>query len=237
MPDERQARRLDGSEFPAEVSIMLAEIAGVPARILVVRDISSRKRARQQRKRLAAIVENTPDFVGLAETNGTLAWVDASGTLAWVDASGTALVGDSNDPRPWSTVAPQAAATLVSEALPVAIEQGTCNGEVEFVANDGELVPVLFTLMAHDDENGQPRWLSVIARDIREQKRLDRLKDEFIPTVSHELRTPLTSIRGALGLVASGVVEPLPEKSAELVRIARDNSDRLVRLINDILEI
>lgn len=227
-PHERVGRRLDGAEFPAEVSVTLAEIDSEPARILVIRDVSHRKQARQERERLAAIIENTSDFVGLADT---------SGNLAWINAGGTALVGNSEDPRLWSMVAPQAAATLVSEAIPVALEEGTWNGEIEFVAHDGSMVPTMLTLMAHDDENGQPEWLSVIGRDIREQKRLDQLKDEFISTVSHELRTPLTSIRGALGLVASSVVEPLPPKSAELIRIARDNSDRLVRLINDILDI
>jgi len=55
--------------------------------------------------------------------------------------------------------------------------------------------------------------------------------------VSHELRTPLTSIRGALGLLASGNLIELNEKSANLVRIALNNSERLVRLINDILDL
>jgi len=74
-------------------------------------------------------------------------------------------------------------------------------------------------------------------RDITQRYALDRLKDEFISTVSHELRTPLTSIRGALGLLASGNLIELNEKSANLVRIALNNSERLVRLINDILDL
>ena len=73
--------------------------------------------------------------------------------------------------------------------------------------------------------------------DITERRAVDRMKDEFISTVSHELRTPLTSIRGALGLLASGRLGTLPEKSQRLLEIASDNTDRLVRLINDILDI
>src|SRR5271168_349430 len=66
---------------------------------------------------------------------------------------------------------------------------------------------------------------------------LDTLKDEFISTVSHELRTPLTSIRGALGLLSSGILGDVNDKAANLLRIALTNSDRLVRLINDILDL
>jgi Amt family ammonium transporter len=65
----------------------------------------------------------------------------------------------------------------------------------------------------------------------------NRMKNEFISTVSHELRTPLTSINASLGLMADGAVGELSGESLDLVRIARENSDRLVRLITDILDI
>jgi PAS domain S-box-containing protein len=74
-------------------------------------------------------------------------------------------------------------------------------------------------------------------RDISQRYALDRLKDEFVSTVSHELRTPLTSIRGALGLLSSGILGDISEKASNLLRIALSNSDRLVRLINDILDL
>jgi len=74
-------------------------------------------------------------------------------------------------------------------------------------------------------------------RDISQRYALDRLKDEFVSTVSHELRTPLTSIRGALGLLSSGILGEINEKASNLLRIALSNSDRLVRLINDILDL
>jgi PAS domain S-box-containing protein len=74
-------------------------------------------------------------------------------------------------------------------------------------------------------------------RDISQRFALDRLKDEFVSTVSHELRTPLTSIRGALGLLSSGILGAISDKASNLLRIALTNSDRLVRLINDILDL
>ena len=72
---------------------------------------------------------------------------------------------------------------------------------------------------------------------LSERSELDTLKDEFISTVSHELRTPLTSIRGSLGLLSSGVMGSLDPKAQNLLRIAVTNTDRLIRLINDILDL
>ncbi len=69
------------------------------------------------------------------------------------------------------------------------------------------------------------------------RSQLDTIKDEFISTVSHELRTPLTSIRGSLGLLSSGTVGNLDPKAQNLLRIAVTNTDRLIRLINDILDL
>jgi PAS domain S-box-containing protein len=76
-----------------------------------------------------------------------------------------------------------------------------------------------------------------VVRDISERKEIDRLKSEFVSIVSHELRTPLTSIRGSLGLMEAGAVGELPAKARDLTRIARQNADRLIRLINDILDL
>src|SRR5580658_3865786 len=70
-----------------------------------------------------------------------------------------------------------------------------------------------------------------------ERKRLDRLKDEFVSTVSHELRTPLTSIFASLGLLIGQAGGNLPDPMCRLLAIAHKNSERLVRIINDILDI
>lgn len=99
-------------------------------------------------------------------------------------------------------------------------------------------------------KNGNYHWLSwratsspergliyAVARDVNDRKKVEQMKSDFVSLVSHELRTPLTSIRGSLGLLAGGVVGELPEKARTLVDIAAKNSERLVRLINDILDV
>ena len=73
--------------------------------------------------------------------------------------------------------------------------------------------------------------------DVTDRKKMERTKDEFVSTVSHELRTPLTSIQGALGLIAGGALGTPPPEMRAMIDIAHSNSERLVRLINDILDI
>jgi PAS domain S-box-containing protein len=73
--------------------------------------------------------------------------------------------------------------------------------------------------------------------DISERKRAERLKDEFVATVSHELRTPMTSIAGSLGLLVGQWADKMPDSAGRLLVIAHNNAQRLVRLINDILDV
>src|ERR1700759_980847 len=95
-------------------------------------------------------------------------------------------------------------------------------------------------LSAYETESmarGRAVGVVVAFTDISERNALDRMKDEFISTVSHELRTPLTSLRAALGLVSGGALNARPEKMRQMMEIAIGNTDRLVRLVNAILDL
>ncbi|WP_434457451.1 CHASE3 domain-containing protein [Stutzerimonas urumqiensis] len=103
------------------------------------------------------------------------------------------------------------------------------------------------------DSAGQERWFQLtkrplrlsdgsvqvvaVAIDITDWRQIQRLKSEFVSTVSHELRTPLTAIRGGLGMLIGGIAGEVPPTMRPLLDIAHKNSERLVRLINDILDI
>ncbi len=106
--------------------------------------------------------------------------------------------------------------------------------EVEGQRKDGSLFPLDLAVSELRIE-GRHLFIGMM-HDITERKKVERLKNEFVSTVSHELRTPLTSIRGALGLLAGGTAGELPDKARQLVEIAHGNSNRLTRLVNDILD-
>lgn len=76
-----------------------------------------------------------------------------------------------------------------------------------------------------------------IGEDVTERYLLEKMKDEFVSVVSHELRTPLTAIHGALSLLNGGYIDPLSERGNQAIKIAADSAERLVRLVNDILEL
>jgi len=104
-----------------------------------------------------------------------------------------------------------------------------------FFRKDGTAIPVEYSanpLIEDDIISG----MVVAFRDVSERRRLERMKDEFTSTVSHELRTPLTSLRASLGLLASGSLDQRPEKQRQMIDMALGNCDRLIRLVNDILD-
>ncbi len=100
---------------------------------------------------------------------------------------------------------------------------------------DGGEFPVEIGLNPLRTREG-PMVLCVVV-NITQRKQMERLKDEFVSTVSHELRTPLTSIAASLGLLSGAAQYDLPATAKRLIAIAHSNSEQLVRLINDILDV
>jgi PAS domain S-box-containing protein len=109
--------------------------------------------------------------------------------------------------------------------------------EKRYRHRDGSVVYTNLSVSLVRDRDNAPLYFVSQIENIAHRREMDRLKREFISTVSHELRTPLTSIRGSLGLVEAGVLGVLPEKAQDMVKIARQNCERLVRIINDILDV
>lgn len=106
--------------------------------------------------------------------------------------------------------------------------------EIPGKRRDGAAFPVEVSIGEMKDAEDA---MLLFVRDISERREVEKMKDEFVSTVSHELRTPLTSIAGSLGLIAGGAAGTLPDKAARLIGIAQSNSQRLVRLINDVLDL
>jgi PAS domain S-box-containing protein len=172
--------------------------------------------------------------------------VDAQGRVTFVNPSGAATLGYRPDqllghdahahfhaPRPDGRPY-EAALCYVTEA----IEQGLTSAAEEdlYLRRDGEAFPVEITASPLVDD-GHISGAVVVFRDMTQRREVERMKNEFLSVVSHELRTPLTSIRGSLGLLAGGGLVELNAQASRMVSIALESSERLTRLINDILDI
>jgi PAS domain S-box-containing protein len=118
----------------------------------------------------------------------------------------------------------------------IAAGQRVSRLETMNLTKDGRKIDVSMTISPILDRSGEIVGASTIARDITDEKILDRMKSDFVATVSHELRTPLSAIKGFLELVVDGEAGPINETQREFLDIAVRNSDRLAALINDLLD-
>jgi PAS domain S-box-containing protein len=107
--------------------------------------------------------------------------------------------------------------------------------EFQAMPAGGSPFPIDLTLAETPAASG--RAFVAFVRDITGRRRAERIKDEFIAAVSQELRTPLTSVAGSLGLLTGGGLGRLPAPAMRLIKIAHTNCQRLVRLVNDILDV
>lgn len=113
----------------------------------------------------------------------------------------------------------------------------TSEQEWTYIHKNGNRIPISLAITVLRNYDGLILGFLCVAYDLTERKKMESLKNEFIATVSHELRTPLTSIRGALSLLVSGAIDNIPANATKLLVIANKNCDRLVRLINDFLDL
>jgi len=107
--------------------------------------------------------------------------------------------------------------------------------ELEGRHRNGSLFPVDLSVREVPNAN----WVLFVAvlHDLTAQKKIDHMKTQFISVVSNELRTPMTSVLGSLGLIRGGAAGEVPDSIRSMVDIAYNNSERLVHLINDILDV
>lgn len=220
---------------------LLRDDAGNVVRVIgASQDITDRKRATAELARMhqqnKLVLNSTVDAIIGADRDGRINFVNAAGTrmFGW---SAEEMVGQSahdllHHSHPDGSPYP-------SNDCPARLNlwEGTAQRNTDvFWRKDGTAVPVEWTLSPiFADETAVGAVMT--CTDITERLKIDRMKDEFVSTVSHELRTPLTAIRGAIGLLSSGRMGVFPAKAQRLLDVASTNTDRLVRLINDILDI
>jgi PAS domain S-box-containing protein len=230
--------RKDGTTFPLDLAVSEIWKDGRRLVICLVRDVTERHRFE------AVLLESEERFRALFE-EAPVAYheIDLQGEVTRVNRAECDLLGWPPDQivgRPvWERVAPgerdksrDAVLQKLAGQLPLAPFQR------EYQRRDGTTLSVeIHERLILRPTDGAVIGIRSALLDISHRKAVERMKDEFVSVVSHELRTPLTSIRGALGLLASGKIGELSEAGRRLLEIAVTNTDRLVRLINDILDI
>jgi PAS domain S-box-containing protein len=244
--------RKNGSIFPMNLSVGEMHMGMQRKFTGMVHDISERKRAeeglRETMRLQRAILESASHAIISTAVDGTIMLFNPAAEQM-LGYKAEELIGKASPAILHVPEEVVARAKVISAELGQNVEPGfevfvakarlgaTDENEWTYVRKDGSHVPVLLSISAQRDENNVITGFLGIASDISERKKIDTLKNEFVSTVSHELRTPLTSIRGSLGLVAGGVAGAMSAQAKSLIDIAYKNSERLVRLINDILDI
>lgn len=226
------ARCADGREIWVQVGLSTLASADGMLVVATIRDVT---RDRRTERRFRLIVDAAPDPMII---------VDEAGKIVLTNARAETIFGYGRA---------ELLGQSVEMLLPQRLREDHARHRGRFAASasgrrmggdrdillgcrkDGSEFPVEISLSPIMTEDG--RLVASTVRDASNRLRQDQLKSEFVSTVSHELRTPLTSIRGSLGLVAGGAAGVLPSKAKGLIDIAYKSSERLVGLINDILDI
>ncbi len=227
-----EAVRTDGHTFPAEASVAPVTMGDARHLIAVFRDVTERIEAQRAVARAAEILDAAPDLI---------AWGTIDGGLKYLNRGGRRMVGmgrlEPLDGRRLADLCPPWAARQVREViLPAVAEEGTWAGESAVLGRDGEEVPVSLAAFTISGDGRRP-YLAVVARDLTDRLAVEEMKEALISNVSHELRTPLTSIIGYLELMIEGSFGPINEEQAEALDIVLRNGDRLLELINEILQL
>ena len=255
--------RKDGTEFWVELSIVpIADRTGWFTHwVAVQRDISERKVAEKALQKLneeleirvfqrtkelersqAQLRQSEALFRSLSECSPVgIFKIDASGKCIYTNPRCQAIGGftsEEADGDGWMQfVHPEDLKNFLSVWSASKTLDGEFSSEFRHIHRDGTIRFCRVKAAPIFGGSGQLIGYVGTVADITESRAVEKMKNEFISIVSHELRTPLASIRGSLGLLAAGVLKNKPETAKQMLDIASSDTERLVRLVNDILDL
>jgi len=204
--------RKDGTCFDVEVTGKLLDYNGQPHAISVVRDISERKQAEQEQRRLIAILEATTDIIGIADVNGNNCYLNQAGQKIL-----GILPAEINNFHISEVVEASMLEKFHQESLPSLIKTGIWSGESILRSRSGEKLPISQVMIAHKNEQGEIEFLSMIARDIRDRQQIEvqlRQQAEDLATTLEQLqRTQAQMVQAekmsSLGQLVAGVAHEI----------------------------
>ncbi len=237
--EELELARRDGDTVPIEVTV--SSTLDGDTYIVVARDVSQRRRHQRTleklRRRYEVILDAAAEAIIGITSDGFVDYANpAAGRLLGTDPEG--LLGQNLHERHHHHHADGTPYHWHECPTARTVTEGVAHDVLDeiYSRSDGSKVEVEYSSTPlFDDERVTGAVL--VLRDIGARREGDRLKSQFVSTVSHELRTPLTSLRGALSLVRGGVVGDIPAEALELLDTAQSSTDRLIRLVNDLLDL
>ncbi len=224
-------QRKNGETFPMDLAV--SEITHAEKRMFIglIRDITERKLAEDELRKLSRAIEQSPVSVLITDAVGNIEYVNAK--FSEVTGYSAQEVMGRNPRIVQSGLTPIDVYRSMWETI---LGGKYWRGKLQNRKKSGELFWEEIHISAIRDSESKATNFVAVTEDITERIKVERMKSEFVSIVSHELRTPLTSIRGSLGLLAGGVGGELPAQAQALVEIAHKNSERLILLVNDILD-
>ncbi|MBX2864670.1 MAG: PAS domain S-box protein, partial [Leptolyngbyaceae cyanobacterium MAG.088] len=232
--DQVSGRRKNGEIFPAEASISKSKTKDGLWFTVMLQDVTEREQAeaaiRRSEEQLRTITNALPVLIAYIDANERYRFNNRA-YEDWLGVPYQSLAGQSLatalGPFIYNTIQPYLHQALNGESVTFEVEYA--NGDRPYRWVNVSYQP--------DIQAGEVRGCFALTQDISHHKAADQLKDEFVSVVSHELRTPLTSIHGSLKLLTTGRLGQLEAQGQELLEIALNNTERLTRLINDVLDL
>ncbi len=208
-------------------------------------DITSQKAIRNERERLLKIIDDSPDFIGMADMNANLKYLNlTTKKLAGLPNKFNVSNLKIKDMHPeWATN------LVLNEGIKTVLEHGFWKGETALLNNvDNTEIPVSQMITAHYDKEGKPEFLSSIMRDISKEKEIEkqlleakeaaeaavRAKSEFIANISHEIRTPMNAILGFSDILSTLIIDPTNKYYLDAIK---RSGKTLLQLLNDTLDL
>ena len=234
---EARRQRKDGRELYVLVSTspIFEQDGTLIGETTVARDITEMRLGQlalaKAERELRILIDSTPAMICYIDRDSHFRMVNKAYAEHY-GKSATEMVG-----RNFRDLFAPARLTQVEHYFQLALQGTPVRYERNSIDAGGVARDLVVRYVPNLDGDGTVIGVFVLLTDVSELKKLDRMKSEFVSTVSHELRTPLTSIRGSLGLLAGGVAGNLPDEALDLLGIAQKNCERLINIINDILDI
>jgi PAS domain S-box-containing protein len=197
---------------------------------------------RERQQVTAALQQSEAQFRSLSENSPVgIFRMDAQGRCTYTNPRCQAICGYTFAEalgEGWlQFVHPEDQELLIQEWSQTLSQQQEFSAEVRYIHPDGTIRFAQMRTSPLCQTSSQLIGYVGTVEDVTERRAIAQMKNEFISIVSHELRTPLSSIRGSLGLLAAGVFKNKPESAQQMLDIAAHDTERLVRLVNDILDL